>query len=67
MAYGQRLLNDRLTKIFRVLEVKLNKDDCQGTEAANVALAMEEVAVNILRLESEGLRASAGTNYRVKK
>jgi hypothetical protein len=67
LAFYQQILNDRLTRIYRVLSEKLEDKKTRGRDAARCALAAQEVAINILRLESEGLRASWEANRLAKK
>jgi ACT domain-containing protein len=67
LAFYQQILNDRLTRIYRVLEEKLTDERTKGRAAARCASVAQEVAINILRLEVEGLRASWEANRLAKK
>jgi ACT domain-containing protein len=67
LAFYQQILNDRLTRIFRALMDKLTDERTKGRAAARCASVAQEVAINILQLESEGLRANWEANRLAKK
>jgi hypothetical protein len=63
LAYHKDLLHDRLTRILRHIETKLSeRDDRTGNsllnprEYAGLALAGQNLAINLFKLESEGQR-----------
>ena len=67
--YQQMLLAERLTKLYRYCELKLQKDlgHMNGNEFAALASVSQELAVNLLRLEAEGLRATNRSLNRIVK
>jgi ACT domain-containing protein len=67
LAFYQEILNDRLTRIYRALEEKLADKNTKAREVAKCALLAQEVAINIVRLEAEGLKVSREANRLAKK
>jgi ACT domain-containing protein len=58
LAFYQEILNGRLTRIFRVLEEKVADKNTKARDVVRCALLAQDVAINIVRLEAEGLKAS---------
>jgi hypothetical protein len=56
----QEVLAERLIRTYRNLEIKAREDrnNMTGTDLANLASIQQEIAINILKLETEGLRAT---------
>lgn len=67
LAWEQQLLKERLTRLFRLLEVKAGEPACRAGEAAACAEIGQEIAINILRLENEGLRVKQNIKYVINK
>jgi ACT domain-containing protein len=67
LAFYQQILNDRLTRIYRVLEEKVADKNTKARDVVRCALLAQDVAINIVRLEAEGLKASREANRLAKK
>jgi ACT domain-containing protein len=67
LAFYQEMLNDRLTRIYRVLEEKVADKNTKARDVVKCALLARDVAINILRLEVEGLKVSREANRLAKK
>lgn len=55
----QQILYERLTKLYKLSEDKLTKDSkhMNGAEIAAVGQIAQELSINILKLECEGIRS----------
>ena len=55
----QQLLSERLTKLYKLSELKLTGDRAKmsGMEIEAVVSVAQKLAINILKLECEGLRS----------
>ena len=60
ISYHQQLLHDRLSGIYNMALQKLTEDrnKMSGTEISALMQTMEEIGINIFKLEAEGLRAT---------
>lgn len=63
LGWHKQLLHDRLTKIYRNMELKIqlkkqNSEDpyIESRDYASTCLAAQNIAINIFKLQSEGLR-----------
>jgi hypothetical protein len=63
LAFHKELLHDRLTKLYRQADMALQIDPetnqllfLDSKDYANVLLASQNIAINLFKLESEGLR-----------
>lgn len=62
LGWHKQLLHDRLTKIYRNMELKiqLKKENgdpyIESRDYASTCLAAQNIAINVFKLESEGLR-----------
>jgi hypothetical protein len=52
------LLKDRLVRLFRLLEIKAGDEKTKAEAAAACAIVAQDIAIKILKLESEGLKAA---------
>jgi DNA-binding CsgD family transcriptional regulator len=56
MAFETQILKDRFTRLYRHLELKAASPNTKAGEVAKIAKTAQEIAVNILKLEGEGIR-----------
>jgi hypothetical protein len=67
LSFEQQVLKDRLVRLFRILESRsVDRNTRSGDVALCVSIA-QEIAINILKLENEGLRVSSSLNYAISK
>jgi hypothetical protein len=61
LIYHKELLSERLTRLYRQAELDLAQTTPAegGNNRASIYLAAQNIAINILKLESEGLRILA--------
>jgi hypothetical protein len=57
LAFDVDVLRDRLTIMFKVSQDKLNDKNTKAKDIPNLLEAGQELAINLFRLESEGLKA----------
>jgi hypothetical protein len=62
MAFEMQILKDRFTRLYRHLELKAASPNTKAGEVVKIADIAQDIAVNILKLEGEGLRALSGSN-----
>jgi ACT domain-containing protein len=74
LSFEQQVLKDRLVRLFRILESRASDHNTKSGDVALCVSIGQEIAINILKLENEGLRVSSaqqlggrGLNYVVKK
>lgn len=66
LAFSMQNLEDRLNKIYRTLNIFVTKaasdraDPMSAREIAPVAIVMENIAINLFKLQHEGLRIVKG-------
>jgi hypothetical protein len=56
------MLKDRILRIYRIMEQKVSNPDISASTAARCALAGQDLATYLFRLEVEGLDAVVGVN-----
>ena len=61
LIYHKELLSERLTRLFNQAELDLTQNSYRegGNNRASIYLAAQNIAINIFKLESEGLRILA--------
>jgi hypothetical protein len=61
LIYHKELLSERLTRLYNQAELDLTHNTCTegGNNKASIYLAAQNIAINIFKLESEGLRILA--------
>ena len=62
LIYHKELLSERLTRLYRQAELDLTQNaliEGGGNNRASIYLAAQNIAINIFKLESEGLRVLA--------
>ena len=61
LIYHKELLSERLTRLYRQAELDLTQNALieGGNNRASIYLAAQNIAINIFKLESEGLRVLA--------
>jgi hypothetical protein len=61
LIYHKELLSERLTRLYNQAELDLTQNTVieGGSNRASIYLAAQNIAINILKLESEGLRILA--------
>ena len=59
--YHKELLSERLTRLYKQAELDVTQNTLaeSGSNRASIYLAAQNIAINILKLESEGLRILA--------
>jgi hypothetical protein len=62
MAFEMQILKDRFTRLYRLLELKAASPNTKAGEVAKIAEIAQDIAVNIIKLEGEGLRVLSGIN-----
>ena len=51
------LFKNRMLKLYRAMEDKVTSDKSSGTEKAKAAEVAANIAIDVLKMESEGIRA----------
>lgn len=66
LIYQKELLSDRLTRFYKQAEQDLTENNLQqsGNARAPIYLAAQNIAINIFKLEHEGLRVLANGQAR---
>lgn len=64
LLYHKELLQERLTRMFRQIEIDLNNKDLSNKDRAGLYLAAQSYAMNIFRLNYEGIAALNGIQGR---
>ena len=62
LIYQKELLSERLTRLYKQAELDLTRNPLTeggGNHRASIYLAAQNIAINIFKLESEGLRVLA--------
>jgi ACT domain-containing protein len=67
LAFHQEILNDRLTRIYRALEERLADKNTKSRDVVKCASLAKDIAINIVRLKGEGLKASTEANRLARK
>jgi uncharacterized protein YjcR len=67
MAFEVQILKDRLTRLYRQLEQRASSTNTKARDVAEIATVACDIAINILKLESEGLRVLPGINNLANK
>jgi hypothetical protein len=62
MAFEMQILKDRFTRLYRHLELKAASPNTKAGEVAKIAEIAQDIAINILKLEGEGLRVLSGSS-----
>jgi hypothetical protein len=65
LAYEVQIPKDRLTRLYRHLEQRANAESTKARDAAVLATVAQDIAIKILKLESEGLKALSGKNNKI--
>jgi hypothetical protein len=60
-----QILKDRLTRLYRQLEQRASAATTKAREAAVLAIVAQDIAIKILKLESEGLKALSDKNNKI--
>ena len=66
LIYQKELLSERLTRLYKQAELDLTQNSYRegGNNRASIYLAAQNIAINIFKLESEGLRDLANGQAR---
>jgi hypothetical protein len=64
LAFETQILKDRLTRLYRHVEQRLTCENTKCREAADLSEVACNIAINIFRLENEGLRALHSSNIK---
>jgi hypothetical protein len=67
LAFETQILKDRLTRMYRQLEQRASSANTKARDVAEITTVACNIAINILKLESEGLRALYGINKLTNK
>jgi hypothetical protein len=65
LAFEVQILKDRLTRLYRHLEQRASAVNTKARDVAVLATVAQDVAIKILKLESEGLKALSGKNKKL--
>ena len=67
LVFESQILKDRLTDMYRQLQQRARAENTKARDLAEITTAAYNIAINIFKLESEGLRALSGINKLTNK
>jgi len=62
LVFESQILKDRLTHMYRQLQQRVRAENTKARDLAEIITAAYNIAINIFKLESEGLRAFSHIN-----
>ena len=65
LALETQILKDRLTRLYRNLEQRATTATTKAKDLAALATVAQDLAIKILKLESEGLKVFSGKNKKI--
>jgi hypothetical protein len=65
LAFEVQILKDRLTRLYRHLEQRASAETTKARDVAVLATVAQDIAIKILKLESESLKALSGKNNKI--
>jgi hypothetical protein len=65
LAFEVQILKDRLTRLYRHLEQRASAASTKARDVAVLATVAQDMAIKILKLESEGLKALLGKDKKI--
>lgn len=67
LAFEMQILKDRLTRLYRQLEQRASSTNTKASDLVEITTVACNIATDIFKLESEGLRALSSINKLTNK